>query len=128
MEPQKETFTYTYSAKEQAEIKKIREKYLTREHDKMEELRRLDKSVTYKGDVWSLVVGILGTLLLGVGMCCAMVFNNGTYGLIFIVGIIVGIIGIAVAALAYPLYLHIVKRERERIAPTIIKLTDELLK
>ena len=69
----KETFSYTYSAKQQEEIKKIREKYLPKEANKMEQLRRLDESVTRKGTVFSLVVGIIGTLVLGVGMCCCLV-------------------------------------------------------
>lgn len=47
----KETFSYTYSAKQQEEIKKIREKYAPKEADKMEQLRRLDESVTRKGTV-----------------------------------------------------------------------------
>ena len=47
----KETFNYTYSASQQEEIKKIREKYSApeKQEDKMEQLRRLDKSVTKPG-------------------------------------------------------------------------------
>lgn len=124
MENNKETFSYTYSAKEQEELKRIREKYVSREEDKMEQLRRLDKSVTQKGTMVSLIVGILGTLLMGAGMSCVMVWQ----GAWFIPGIVIGVIGIAVIALAYPLYMHITKKERERIAPEIIRLTDELMK
>ena len=67
-------FSYTYSAKEQAEIKKIREKYALSEQaeDKMEQLRRLDSGVTKKGTVVSLIIGILGSLIMGVGMSIAM--------------------------------------------------------
>lgn len=121
---EKETFQYTYSAKEQEELKRIREKYLPQEADKMEQLRRLDKSVTKKGTIVALVVGILGALILGVGMCCAMVWQ----GAWFIPGIIIGIIGIGLVSLAYPLYNHITRKERERIAPEILRLTDELMK
>lgn len=45
-----------------------------------------------------------------------------------IVGIAVGIFGIVLVSLAYPIYNRIVKKERERIAPEIIRLTDELMK
>lgn len=49
MEENKEVFSYTYSASQQAEIKGIREKYMPpTEEDKMERLRRLDRSVTKK--------------------------------------------------------------------------------
>lgn len=48
MENGKDTFYYTYSAKQQEEIQNIRKKYLAREEDKMEKLRRLDRSATKK--------------------------------------------------------------------------------
>lgn len=121
---EKESFSYTYSAKEQEELKRIREKYLSKEADKMEQLRRLDRSVTQKGTIVALVVGILGALVMGIGMSCAMVWQ----GVWFIPGIVIGIIGIGLACLAYPLYNRITKKERERIAPEIIRLTDELMK
>ncbi|MBR4023480.1 MAG: hypothetical protein IKI94_12980 [Ruminococcus sp.] len=119
----KETFSYTYSAKEQEEIKKIREKYVPKEADKMEQLRRLDASVTQKGTVISLVVGIVGALILGTGMSMCMVWTE-----LFVLGIIVGIVGIVMVSAAYPLYSYVTKKEREKIAPEIIRLTDELMK
>lgn len=119
-----ETFQYTYSAKQQEEIKNIRKKYMAPEEDKLEQLRRLDSSVTRKGTVVSLAVGILGALIMGVGMCCTMVWM----GVWFVPGIIIGIIGITLVCCAYPLYCRITKMERERIAPEIIRLTDELMK
>lgn len=119
----KETFSYTYSAKQQEEIKKIREKYLPKEADKMEQLRRLDKRVAEKGTTISLIIGIVGTLVMGTGMSMCMVWTE-----LFIPGIIVGIIGIAAVSLAYPVYSYVTKKEREKIAPEIIRLTDELMK
>ena len=69
-----EAFCYTYSAKEQEEIKNIRKKYATPEasEDKMERLRRLDKSVTDKATTKSLIVGIIGALIMGTGMSLVM--------------------------------------------------------
>lgn len=119
-----ESFNYTYSAKEQAELKKIREKYIPKEPDKMEQLRKLDQSVTHKSTTAALIIGIVGTLLMGIGMCCTMVWA----GIWFIPGIIIGMIGIALLSAAYPLYNHVIKKEREKIAPEVIRLTDELMK
>ena len=126
MEEKKETFTYTYSAKEQEEIKKIRGKYTppTKEETSMEQLRRLDASATKGATVVSLIVGIISTLLLGVGMCCTMVWGET----LFIPGVVIGIIGIAGVIAAYPIYNHMVKRKREKLAPEIMRLSDELLK
>lgn len=123
-ENQSNVFEFTYSAKQQEEVQKIREKYVQKTEDKMEQLRRLDESVTRKGSTISLIVGVLGTLVLGVGMSCCMVWG----GVWFAPGIVLGVIGIAGVALAYPLYDRVTRKEREKIAPEILRLTDELLK
>ena len=127
MDDKKETFTYTYSAKEQEEIKKIRGKYTppTKEETSMEQLRRLDKSATKGATVVSLIVGIISALLFGVGMCCTMVPGWEQY---FIPGIAVGVVGIAGVIAAYPIYNYMVKRKREKLAPEIMRLSDELMK
>ena len=119
------SFNYTYSAKQQAEIENIRKKYApsTSDEDKMEQLRRLDAGVTRKVTVISLIIGITGTLIMGIGMCCTMVWQNT----LFVPGIIIGLIGIAMLSVAYPVYNMILKKEREKIAPEILRLTDELL-
>ena len=118
------SFCYTYSAKQQAEIQRIREKYMPKTEDKMEQLRRLDASVTQKGCTISLIVGIISALILGIGMCFCMVWGD----LLLLPGIIIGVVGIAGVALAYPIYDRITKKERARIAPEILRLTDELMK
>ena len=118
-----ESFHFTYSAKEQEEIKKIRQKYIP-ENNKMDLLRRLDKSVTQKGTAYAIALGIIGSLLLGIGMCCTMVWS----AVWFLPGIAIGIIGIGIMAVAYPAYNYITKKEREKIAPEILRLADELIK
>lgn len=117
------SFNYTYSAKEQDEVKNIRKKYVTQEEDKMQQLRKLDASVYNKASVTSLIFGIIGALVMGVGMSCCMVWA----GVWFAPGIAIGVIGIVLICLAYPMYNRILKKEREKIAPEIIRLTDELL-
>lgn len=124
-----ETFKLTYSAQQQEEIQAIRQKYTPREEDKMEQLRNLDRAVDKKATSRSIGVGVIGTLLLGLGMSLAMSDFGATLGSVaFLVGIVVGLLGIAVLCCAYPLYVHILKKERQRIAPQILKLTDELMK
>ncbi|MBO5273489.1 MAG: hypothetical protein J6I45_02630 [Clostridia bacterium] len=118
------SFEYTYSAPQQEEIKRIREKYLPREADKMEQLRRLDQRTTEKARNFSLTCGIISVLLLGFGMSCVMVWSK----ILFIPGIIIGLLGISGVTMTYPLYQYITRREREKIAPEIIRLTDELMK
>ena len=124
MEEKKETFEYNYSAKQQKEIKTIREKYVPKEENKMEQLRRLDASATKPGTAASIIVGVIGALLFGIGMCCTMVWM----GNLFIPGIVIGVAGLLAIAVAYPVYTHITKKQREKLAPEIMRLTDELIK
>lgn len=119
-----ETFSYTYSARQRQEIEQIRKKYLPEEEDKMAQIRRMDGAVTRKGTVISLMLGSASCLVLGLGMCCCMVWT----GRWFVPGILLGLLGIAGMAAAYPLFLRVTKRGRERIAPQILKLTEELMK
>lgn len=118
-------FKYTYSAPEQTEIKKIREKYLPKNEteSKLERLRKLDKSAENPAVIFSLVLGTIGTLLLGIGMCCTMVWKD-----YFVLGIIVGIIGIVSLSFAYPVYKKVLRKGREKVAPEILRLTEELEK
>ena len=123
-EKQTEGFQYSYSAKQQEEIKRIRSKYEAPQEDKMAYLRRLDESATRKGTIVSIVLGVIGTLVLGVGMCCILVWQN-TW---FFPGIVIGLLGIVGLSAAYPVYMQITKKEREKIAPEILRITEELLK
>lgn len=124
-----ETFKMTYSAKQQEEIQAIRNKYVPQEENKMDRLRALDAGVTQKATVLSMTLGIVGTLILGIGMSLIMSdFGKLLGSLAMPVGIGIGAVGIAVLACAYPVYRHKVKKEREKIAPEILRLTDELMK
>ena len=126
------SFKYTYSAKEQDEIKRIRQKYQSQEEDSMTRLRKLDASTTSKATVIALVLGIVGALILGMGMSLIMTDFAALLGMTgmtnMIVGIITGVLGVILAGLAYPVYSKVLKREREKIAPEILRLTDELMK
>lgn len=119
------TFQYTYSAKQQVEIENIRKKYApsASNEDKMEQLRRLDSGVTRKATIISIILGLTGTLIMGTGMSFALVWQE----MLLIPGIIIGIIGIALLSAAYPIHNFILKKEREKAAPEILRLTDELL-
>lgn len=126
MENKNETFNYTYSASQQEEIRRIAEKYKqpAKGEDTLEQLRELDKSVTKPGTVISLVIGIISSLILGIGMCCTMVWGSD----LFIIGIIIGVVGIVGIIMAYPVYSSITKRRREKLAPEIIRLSNKLMK
>ena len=125
----KEGFNFTYSAAQQQEVEDIRKKYLPKEEDKMEQLRKLHGIPTQKAQAASLAVGIIGALIMGTGMSLAMTDIGAALGsLAMVIGIVIGIVGMVLVALAYPLYNRVLKKQREKIAPEILRLSDELLK
>ena len=126
------SFKYTYSAEEQEEIKRIRQKYQIQKEDEMDRLRKMDARVTQKATAISLVLGIIGALVMGMGMSLTMTEFGARLGITgiaeMVIGITVGVIGMILVAFAYPVYSKVQKKEREKIAPEILKLTEELMK
>ena len=123
------SFEYTYSAQRQQVVEEIRKAYLPKEEDMMEKLRRLHAIPTQKAQAASLAVGSIGALILGTGMSLCMTELGAALGhLAMIMGIMTGLAGMILVALAYPIYNRTLKKERERIAPEILRLSDELIK
>lgn len=131
---QNQTFNYTYSAKQQEEIKSIRKKYIppVETEDKMQQLRKLDQRVTSKASTMALALGIIGVLILGLGMSLSMSELSEIFGshkdIAMPIGIVIGVVGIALVSLAYPVYNRTLRKEREKAAPEILRLADELMK
>ena len=131
---QENGFCYTYSTEEQEQIKKIRARYTEAPvaEDKMARLTKLDKSAARRAECAALITGIVGTLVLGTGMSLFMSDLGALLQMNTVlqaaVGITLGILGGVAVALAYPIYNAVLKAERKRIAPEILRLTDELLK
>ena len=107
-------FSYTYKAlseEEKKEILSIRKKYLEKEIDdtetKFERLKRLNNQVKNLPTIMSLTIGILGTLILGLGMSMVLVWD------LIIFGVILGVVGIAVLVTAYPIYKRLYEKNKE---------------
>ena len=122
------SFEYTYSARRQLEAEEIRKKYLPKEEDKMEQLRRLHAIPTQKAQAASIAAGVIGALILGFGMSLCMTDLGAMLGTFaMILGSIIGLVGGILAALDYPIYKEILKKERTKIAPEILQLSEELM-
>ena len=129
MDNKEGSFSYTYSAEDQSEVENIRKKYLPPEENKLEKLRKLDNSATQKAQAWAIAIGVIGTLILGTGMSLCMTELSALLGgAALFVGVAVGLVGLVLVAFAYPAYNYVLKRERQRIAPEILRLTEELMK
>ena len=120
------TFTYKYSAKNNNEIQEIRKKYLPKEENKLEELKRLDNKVNNAGVIESLCIGIGATLLFGLGFCLVLqVLGEGLF--LIVLGVILSLIGVGVMLISYPVYRSINNSVKEKLSPRILELSSELL-
>lgn len=116
------TFSYTYSAKENQEVLNIRKKYLPQEESKLDELKRLDNLVQSSGIMEALCAGIGGALIFGLGMCLAM----EVIGHMIWLGVILGLAGSAGMLFAYPVYRRFFIKAKNQYVPRILQLTEEL--
>ena len=92
-------------------------------------LRKLDSIPYKKAQAWSLSLGIVGALIMGTGMSLAMTELGAALGnAAMAVGVVVGVAGMALVAVAYPVSNKMLEKERRRIAPEVLRLTEELLK
>ena len=119
-------FNFKYVApteEERKEIDSIRRQYAPQEHteSKIERLRRLDALVKNTATIWSLVFGVLGTLIFGLGLTMILEWSLWFWGIILMV------IGSVPIALAYPVYKSVLKKNKNRYGEEILRLSEELL-
>lgn len=118
----KNTFEYNYSAKRAREVEAIRRKYEEPAEDKFEQLKALDRKAERRGQILSIAIGIIGTLVLGTGMSMVMV-GQVSY---FIPGIVIGIAGAVAISAAYPIYKKVTKADRDKVAGQVLALVKQI--
>ena len=116
-------FTYQYSATQNKEVEYIRKKYLPKEENKLETLRRLDNRVQMAGTLESLVIGVIGSLIFGIGMCFGLDVFAGADWLTFLFGLL----GVTIMLPAYPVYKRISRKTKDALAPEILRLSEEMI-
>ena len=104
-------------------IKSINNKYKEEEKssNKLNRLIVLDKSVTKAGLVWALTLGIIGILIFGLGMCLCLLWTK------YVLGILVGIVGVVFMSLAMPLRNKAMLKKRNEVSKEILDLSSEML-
>ena len=117
------TFTYQYSAEKNREVEKIRSKYLPKEENKFERLKKLDRKAQSAGVMESLCVGIFGSLVFGVGMCIGLGAINGERWL----AVVLGIVGTLIMIPAHSVYKKISSKVKAELAPEILALSEEIV-
>lgn len=109
---------------------KIRSRYIPKENTEFDDLRTLDARVRRPANVFASVFGAASALVMGAGMSLAMTDIGYSLNIPrpMTVGIVIGIIGIVMAALTYPIYKKILTNRREKYADQIIELSDTIVK
>ncbi len=99
--------------------------YSQKETSKVIALKKLDRKAKLPSDIFGYTFGIISALVLGVGMCLAMeVIGSGTS--MFILGIIIGIVGIIGCSVNYPIYKKMRKSSMDKYANDILVLANEI--
>ena len=119
-------FEYTYVAPTEAErreIERIRKQYggKSEKEIKLDRIRRLDSFVQNFSMILSLVIGIMGALIFGLGMAMILVWD------IMVFGIIVCLVGAVPISASYPVYVITLKKNKEKYGKEILRLSEELL-
>ena len=103
----------------------IANEYSKKEESKVIALKKLDRKAKLPAQVFTYTFGIVSALIFGLGMCLAMkVIGEGTS--MFVIGIIIGVIGMALMGINYPIYKKILENSKKKYAYDIIALAKEI--
>lgn len=103
------------------EEEKLREEYqIKAKKTNLEEAKRLDRKCKLPVYIFTYTFGILGALILGIGMCLAMNVIGGGTTLMITLGIIIGIIGIAMVSINYPIFTIFLRKRKEKFSSAIL--------
>ena len=109
------------------EINKIMEDYTTKQPTKLDELKSLDRKVKRPATVFAYVFGSVSSLVLGLGMCLAMKVIFASNPFTMPLGIIIGVIGLILCGVNYPIYKKSLEKRKKKYADKVIKLSNEIL-
>lgn len=111
-------------------VQKIRTQYTEKEHSQLDALKELDTKVKRPANVFAYVFGSISAIIMGSGMSLVMTDIGTQFGMTetMVPGIVIGVIGMAMAIVNYPMYKKILASRRKRYADKIIALSDELMR
>lgn len=102
---------------------KLHTEYSEKTSSEVDKLRALDNKVKVPASIFAYTFGIIGALVLGTGMCLAM----KVIGDLMALGIVVGVLGIAMVSVNYPIYKTILKSRKARYGKEIIALSEQII-
>ncbi|MBQ8301005.1 MAG: hypothetical protein IJX57_03490 [Clostridia bacterium] len=110
-------------------VQKIRTQYTEKEHTQLDALKELDGKVKRPANTFAYIFGSLASIIMGSGMSLVMTDIGNTVGIEspMFFGIVIGIVGMAMAIINYPMYKGILSSRRKKYADEIIALSDEIM-
>ena len=108
---------------------KIRTQYMEKQTTELDELRALDSKVKRPANVFAYVFGSVSAIIMGAGMSLVMTDIGATLGMenTMIPGIIIGVVGMIMALVNYPMYKGILDRRKKTYAADILALSDQIM-
>lgn len=114
----------------QATAQKIRERYEEKKATDLDALRELDAKVKRPANVFAYIFGIISAIIMGTGMSLVMTDIGSILGITrnaMMIGILIGLFGMLMAVLNYPIYLSILNGRKRKYAPQILKLSETII-
>ena len=111
-------------------VQKIRSQYTEKQHTELDELKALDAKVKKPANVFGYVYGSIGAIVMGAGMSLVMTDIGDMLGMThtMVPGILIGIVGMAMALTTYPIYKKILASRKKKFAGKIMELSDRVMK
>ena len=109
-------------------VQKIRSQYTEKQHTELDELKELDKKVKKPAVVFAYTLGSVGAIIMGAGMSLVMTDMGAAFGISSIVpGIIIGIVGMVIAIINYPIYKNMLSKRKAAYSKQILELSEKLM-
>ena len=110
-------------------VQKIRTQYTEKEHTQLDALKELDAKVTRPANVFAYIFGSIGAIIMGSGMSLVMTDIGSSIGVEdnMATGIIIGIVGMLMAIINYPLYKKLLASRRKKYADQIMELSEKIM-
>ena len=111
-------------------VQKIRTQYTEKEHTQLDELKALDRKVKKPANVFAYIFGSISAIIMGSGMSLVMTDIGAALGMedTMVPGIVIGVIGMLMAIVNYPMYNRILSARRKKYADQIITLSEKIMK
>lgn len=110
-------------------VQKIRAQYTEKENTQLDELKELDAKVKRPANVFAYVFGSISAIIMGCGMSLVMTDIGSVIGMenTMVPGIIIGIVGMVMAIINYPIFKNMLNERRKKYADEVIALSDRLM-